>query len=66
MMNDINEKLISRIIELEFEITTEILSGHKPFIGDHLETKRSEVNTLRCLLYGSESIFCKKIVGEKK
>lgn len=65
-MNDINEKLISRIIELEFEITSEILGGHKPFVGDHLETKRSEVNTLRCLLYGYDSIFCKKNVGEKK
>ena len=65
-MNDINEKLISRIIEIEYEITSEVLKGHKPFVGDHLEFKRNEVNTLRCLVYGYESVFCKKIVGEKK
>jgi hypothetical protein len=27
-----------------------------------LEPKRSEVNTLRCVVYGYDSIFCKKIL----
>ena len=51
-MNVNNDVLISRILKLEGEITTEISKGHKPYIGDHLEQKRSEVNTLRCVVYG--------------
>ena len=61
-MNVNNNVLISRILKLEAEITTEISKGHKPYIGDHLEPKRSEVNTLRCVVYGYDSIFCKKIL----
>ncbi len=55
-----NEILIFKIIKLEHEILSEVLNGHKPFVGDHLETKRNEVNTLRCVVYGHKSIFCKK------
>ncbi len=59
-MIDNKEELISKIIKLELEITDEVLKGHKPFHGDHLESKRNEVNTLRCILYGYNSLYCKK------
>lgn len=58
-MNQDKEDLISRIIELELQITYEILNGHKPFVGDHLEIKRKEVNMLRCIVFGYKSFFCK-------
>lgn len=61
-MNENKNVLISRILKLESEITAEVLKGHKPFAGDHLESKRNEVNTLRCVVYGYDSIFCKKIL----
>ena len=61
-MNENNNVLISKILKLESEITSEVLKGHKPFVGDHLESKRNEVNTLRCVVYGYDSIFCKKIL----
>lgn len=65
-MIDNQEELISRIIDLELEITTEVLKGHKPFVGDHLEIKRVEVNTLRCIVYGYKSLYCKKNLVDSK
>lgn len=65
-MIDNREELISKIIKLELEITTEVLKGHKPFNGDHLESKRNEVNTLRCILYGYNSLYCKKNFVDSK
>lgn len=65
-MIDNREELISKIIKLELEITSEVSKGHKPYYGDHLEAKRTEVNTLRCILYGYNSLYCKKnFVGTK-
>lgn len=52
--------LISKIIELELQITSEVFMGHKPFVGDHLEFKRIELRTLRCIVFGYDSIMCKK------
>lgn len=65
-MNHNTDDLISRIIELELEITSEVLKGHKPFNGDHLEIKRTEVNTLRCIVFGYNSFYCKKNFVDKK
>ena len=59
-MNDKNSEIISKIIELETQITSEIIKGYKPFTGDHLESKRIELKTLRCILFGFDSNFCKK------
>lgn len=52
--------LISRIIELECQIISEIFKGYKPSINDHLQPKRIEINMLRCIVFGYDSKFCKK------
>ena len=65
-MNQNNSDLISRIIELEYEITSAIIQGHKPSINDKFQEKRNELNTLRCVVFGYESIFCKKSFVNKK
>lgn len=52
--------LISRIIELEYQIISEISKGHKPNTNDHLQPKRIEINMLRCIVFGYDSKFCKK------
>jgi len=54
------EEIISKIIDLELEITLAILNGHKPYIHDKFQDKRHELNTLRCLVFGYESKLCKK------
>ena len=54
------EEIISKIIELELEITSSIFEGHKPYVGDFLEIKRNELNILRCILYNFDKKFCKK------
>ena len=56
------EKIISRIINLEYEITSAIIKGHKSSIDDKFQNKRVELNTLRCLLFGYGSEYCKKIL----
>jgi hypothetical protein len=60
MTEQTKSDLISKIIQLEYEITTAIIDGHKPSINDKFQEMRSELNTLRCLVFGYESIFCKK------
>lgn len=56
----IREELISKIIEIEYEITTSIINGHRPYIGDCFESKRTELKLLRCFVFGYESPFCEK------
>lgn len=56
------EKIISRIIDLEYEITSAIIEGHKSSIDGKFQNKRLELNTLRCLLFGYGSEYCKKIL----
>lgn len=58
-------ELISRIIELEYTITIAVINGHRPYNGDQFHEIRSEVNTLRCLVFGYESQFCKKILVKR-
>jgi len=60
MTEQTKSDLISKIIKLEYEITTAIIDGHKPSINDKFQEMRSELNTLRCLVFGYESNFCKK------
>lgn len=60
------EEIISRIVELEYEITTAVIEGHKPFIDDHFQVKRMELTTLRCLIFGYSSHYCKKNFTDKK
>jgi len=55
------EELITKIIELEYEITSAIINGHRPYVGDCFQTKRTELQILRCLVFGYESNFCNKI-----
>lgn len=64
-MFDNKNQLISRIIEIEYQITSEISKGHKPFFGDHLESLRQEVDTLRCIVFGYDSPYCKKKLVDK-
>lgn len=56
----VKTELTSRIIELEYEITVAIIEGHKPFYGDEFQSKRDELNTLRCIVFGYSSQYCKK------
>lgn len=60
MSQQLKNELISRIIELELENTRLIFEGHKPKEDDHFQLKREEMNTLRCILYGYKTNFCKK------
>jgi hypothetical protein len=53
------EILITRIVELETEITSSIIKGHKPYHGDCFDEKRKELSILRCVVFGYESEFCK-------
>lgn len=56
----IKSDLVSRVIELEYEITIAIINGHRPYFGDKYQSIREELNTLRCIVYGYESNYCKK------
>ena len=60
MTEQTKSDLISKIIKLEYEITKSIIDGHKPSVNDKFQEMRSELNTLRCLVFGYESNFCKK------
>lgn len=60
MTEKTKSELKSRIIELEHEITSAIINGHRPYVGDVYQEKRIELNTLRCLVFGYESEYCKK------
>ena len=53
------ENIISRILELELENCDRIFKGIKPEINDSFSDKRKELEMLRCLLYGYNSIYCK-------
>lgn len=59
MKNQETQTLITRIIELESEITTAVIRGHKPYHGDSFDEKRKELSILRCVVFGYESEFCK-------
>lgn len=54
------EEIISKIIELELEITFSIINGYKPSIDDRFQNKRNELKLLRCILFGYKSLYCKK------
>lgn len=58
-------ELTSRIIELELENTELIFKGHKPTENDFFSSKRQELSTLRCIVFGYESKFCKKLGSTK-
>ena len=60
MESKLKSDLITRIIELEYEITVSIIQGHRPYIGDKFQGYRDELETLRCIVFGQESGFCKK------
>jgi hypothetical protein len=59
MTNQLKSELESQIIKIESEITIAIINGHRPYHGDIFEDKRNELNTLRCIVYGYGSKFCK-------
>jgi len=42
-----NKDKISRIVQIEWEITTAIREGHKSFYGDKFKEKREEAIRLR-------------------
>ena len=53
-------QIMSKIIELELELTRAIINGHRCTADDIFKGHREELLILRCLYYGKESIFCKK------
>ena len=52
-------QLSSRIIELQSEITSATLKGHKSNDYDIFKSHRMELMILRCMLYGEDSKICK-------
>jgi hypothetical protein len=50
----------TRIIILEYEITSAIINGHKPHPNDNFEEKRRELVLLRCCVFGFNNPCCKK------
>lgn len=58
-MNDEMSNYQSRVIELDYYITMEIIKGHKPHYDDHLKDKRTELVILRCCLFGFKSPYCR-------
>ena len=60
MESKLKTDLITRIIELEYQITISIIQGHRPYIGDKFQSYRNELETLRCIVFGQKSTFCKK------
>lgn len=51
-------QIISKIIEIELEITRSVINGHKPSENDEFFDKRQELNLLRCLYFGYQTKFC--------
>lgn len=51
-------QIMSKIIEIELEITRSIINGHKPSENDKFSEKRNELNLLRCLYFGYRTKFC--------
>jgi hypothetical protein len=45
------EEIISKILKMELEITSAVLSGHKATDGDEFHEKRIELKVLRKLLF---------------
>ena len=52
-------KIFSRIITLQSEITNAILKGHKSNDCDDFKEHRKELMKLRCKLFGEDSKICK-------
>mgnify|MGYP003330489677 CR=1 FL=1 len=48
-----NKIKISRIIEIEWEITNAVQNGHRCHLGDIFKDKRNEMNKLRKELTGT-------------
>jgi hypothetical protein len=51
--------LISRISILQYEITSEVLKGHKSNDCDKFKDNRKELMELRCKSFGEDSKICK-------
>jgi hypothetical protein len=51
-------QVMSRIIELELEITCSVINGHNPSADDEFKNKRQELTLLRCLYFGYRTKFC--------
>lgn len=47
LYSDENRPKISRIIEIEYELTEAVMKGHKSYMGDEYKEKRMEMYRLR-------------------
>lgn len=47
LYSDENRPKISRIIEIEYELTEAVMKGHKSYMGDEYREKRMEMYRLR-------------------
>lgn len=52
-------QVMSRIINLEYEMTHAIIQGHQSSADDKFKNHREELNLLRCLYFGYKSNYCK-------
>jgi hypothetical protein len=55
----IEQQMVKRIVELEYEMTLAIRNGHKACMTDKFQYKRQEVDMLRCIYFGLDSPHCK-------
>jgi hypothetical protein len=59
MYSEEHQEKISRIIELDLEMTRAIIKGHRPHHGDEFQAHRDELLKLRCEIF-PDSIWAKK------
>ncbi len=59
------DELISEIIRLQSEITTEVILGYdKSSVDDHFKSHREKLRLYRCLYFGYDSKYCEIKKGD--
>lgn len=53
-----NKPKISRIIQIELELTEAVMNGHKAHLGDQYKDKRNEMIRLRSEIIGNKKGDC--------
>lgn len=59
------DDILSEIVKLESEITTQIIKGYnKSSVDDHFKDHREKLRLYRCLYFGYDSKHCKIKKGD--
>ena len=54
------KEITGRIVEIEMILQNAVWNGHKCSMNDKFQPLRIERDLLRCIHFGSDSVFCKK------